>query len=90
MHAGRLQKALGLLKQATTEVDAALEELRSERDPLALHIFVSRRNYRRTPDSKSGKRQQRDAESSYSEACKLGFRGQFSEWERLMGASASR
>jgi len=90
MQAGRLQNALEALKNATTEVEAALQELREEQDPLALHIFVSRRNYRRIPDSKGGKRHQREAESTYWKACELGFRGHFLEWERLLGAVAKR
>jgi hypothetical protein len=36
------------------EAEAALEEIES--DPLAVHIFVSRRQYRNMPDTKSGKR----------------------------------
>ena len=90
MQSGRLQDALEALKNATAEVEAALQDLRGERDPLALHIFVSRRNYRRIPDSKSGKRHQREAESSYRRACHLGFRGHFVEWQRLLGAVAMR
>jgi hypothetical protein len=30
------------------------------------------------------------ARMSYNEACLLGFRGGFDEWERLMGAAAAR
>jgi hypothetical protein len=40
------------------EVNAAIEEMQREHDPLASHIFVSRRNYRNVPDSKSGQTKQ--------------------------------
>jgi len=36
----RLQNAL-----AMREVNSAIEEMRAEHDPLAWHIFVSRRHY---------------------------------------------
>ncbi len=58
--------------------------------PLASHIFVSRRAYRTVNDTKSGKRQEVAARLSYNQACELGFRGSFSEWERLMGAALKR
>ena len=34
------------LGNAMREVNAAIEEMRREHDPLAVHIFVSRQNYR--------------------------------------------
>ena len=55
-------------------------------DPLASHIFVSRRNYGRTNDTKSGKRHHLSARLSWQQACDLGFRGDLGEWERLLGA----
>ncbi len=92
MGSRRLQTALESLSQAIREVDAALEEMRSEHDPLAVHIFIARRNYRATAenDTKSGKRSEREARDSWKRACELGFRGDLSEWERLMGAVAKR
>ncbi len=90
MRAGRLQNALDALKQATREVESALEELRGGQDPLALHIFVSRRNYRRTNDTKGGARRETYALISFKEATELGFRGQLSEWQRLLGAVPRR
>jgi hypothetical protein len=52
----RLQNALPALGDAMREVNADIEEMRKEHDSLASHIFVSRRNFRRTNDTKSGKR----------------------------------
>ena len=39
----RLQNALNNLSAALREAEAAVEEMRAEPDPLAGHIFVSRR-----------------------------------------------
>jgi hypothetical protein len=59
-------------------------------DPLAVHIFVSRRQYRNMPDTKSGKRSETAAHINWQTACGLGFRGNLGEWERLMGAAPKR
>jgi hypothetical protein len=72
------------------EVNAAIEEMQRDHDPLASHIFVSRRQYRNAHETKGGKRREVAARISYNEACALGFRGGFDEWERLMGAVARR
>ena len=83
----RLQNALAALCEAMREVNAAIEEMRRDHDPLASHIFVSRRNYRNVHDTKSGKRSDAAARLSWQSACELGFRGTLGEWERLMGAT---
>jgi len=72
------------------EVNAAIEEMRSEHDPLASHIFILRRNYRKVHDTKSGKRRDTAARLSWQSACDLGFRGTLGEWERLMDATPKR
>jgi hypothetical protein len=90
VQANRLQNALRHLGEALHETEAALEEMRAESDPLAVHIFVSRRQYRNMPDTKSGKRSETAARLSWQAACSLGFRGSLGEWERLMGATARR
>ena len=54
-----LQNALTALGQTMREVNAAIEEMRREHDPLASHIFVWRRNYRNVHDTKSGKTERR-------------------------------
>ncbi len=90
MRISRLQSALAHLGEAMREVDAAVQEMRAEHDPLAVHIFVSRRQYRQMPDTKSGKRLGTAARLSWQQACELGFRGSLAEWERLMGASPKR
>ena len=70
-----------------SEVNAAIEEMRSEQDPPASHIFVSRRSYQNMSDIKSGKRHHLSARLSWQQACELGFRGTIEEWERLLGAA---
>jgi len=90
MRVNRLQNALAALGDAMREVNAAIEEMRSEHDPLASHIFVSRRIYQRQSDTKSGKRHHLSARLSWQQACELGFRGTLEEWERLLGAAPRR
>ena len=90
MRPNRLQNALTALGDAMREVNAAIEEMRREHDPLASHIFVSRRLYQKISDTKSGKRHHLSARLSWQQACDLGFRGDLEEWERLMGATSKR
>jgi len=90
MRACGLQNALETLSEAIREVEVALEEMRSEQDPLAAHMFVSRRQFCKTHDTKSGKRREINARLSWQQACELGFRSNLNEWERLMGAVAMR
>jgi len=49
----RLQNALAMLGEAMREVNSAIEEMRAEHDPLAWHIFASRRLYRNVRDTKA-------------------------------------
>jgi hypothetical protein len=90
MRSGRLHDALQKLSDAICEVENAVADMKADHDPLASHIFVSRRHYRTANDTKSGKRREVTARLSYSAACELGFRGSLDEWERLMGAAARR
>lgn len=90
MRANRLQEALKHLGEAVREAQGALEEARAEPDPLAVHIFTSRRQYRKMPDTKGGKRSETAARLTWQTACDLGFRGDLGEWERLLGARSKR
>jgi hypothetical protein len=90
MRAGRLHDALQKLSEAIREVENEIAAMKAEHDPLALHIFVSRRHYRNANDTKGGKRHEVNARLSFNTACDLGFRGSLDEWERLMGAVARR
>jgi hypothetical protein len=90
MHAARLQDALERLTAAIRDVESELAAMKAEHDPLASHVFVSRRSYRSVNDTKSGKRREMIARLSFNIACELGFRGNLDEWERLMGAVARR
>src|SRR6185437_857663 len=90
MRAARLQEALERLAAAIKNVESELSAMKAEHDPLASHIFVSRRHYRNVNDTKSGKRRDTTARLSFNAACELGFRGSLDEWNRLMGAVARR
>ena len=90
MRAARLQDALERLSLAIREVESELSAMKAEHDPLASHIFLARRHYRNVNDTKSGKRHEMTALSSFNTACELGFRGSLDEWNRLMGAVARR
>ena len=90
MRSRQLHDALEKLTKAIREVEAVLKTMRTEHDPLASHIFVSRRHYQSLSDTKNGKRHAMSAHLSWQTACELGFRGDLDEWERLMGAVARR
>ena len=90
MRSRQLHDALEQLTKAIREVEAVVETMRAEHDPLASHIFVSRRHYQHLSDTKSGKRRAMSAQLSWQTACELGFRGDLDEWERLMGAATKR
>ena len=90
MRAARLQDALERLTVAIRDLESELAPMKAEHDPLASHIFVSRRYYRKVNDTKRGKRREMTARLSFNTACELGFRGGLDEWERLMRAVASR
>jgi hypothetical protein len=90
VRAGYLNKALQNLTRAIRDVETVLEEMRAEHDPLALHIFVSRRQYRNMQDTKSGKRHDIAARLSWQQASELGFCGTLDEWKRLLSAIPKR
>jgi hypothetical protein len=90
MRVARLQNALDRLTTAIRDVEGELAAMEAEHDPLASHIFISRRHYRNANDTKGGKRRGINARLSFNTACELGFRGSLDEWERLMGAVARR
>ena len=85
-----LQQALERLTKAIRDVETEVAAMKAEHDPLASHIFISRRHYRNSNDTKGGKRRELNARLSFNTACDLGFRGSLDEWERLMGAVARR
>lgn len=90
MRAARLQAALERLTAAIRNVESELAAMKAAHDPLASHIFISRRHYRNANDTRSGKRREINARLSFNTACELGFCGSLDEWERLMGAVAKR
>ena len=69
MRAGRLHSALQRLTAAIQDVENELAAMKAEQDPLASHIYVSRRHYRHANDTKSGKRREIKARLSFNTAC---------------------
>jgi len=65
MRAARLQDALERLTAAIRDVESDLAAMKAEHDPLASHIFISRRNYRNANDTKSGKRREMDRTAEF-------------------------
>jgi hypothetical protein len=53
MRAARLQDALERLTVAIRDVESELAAMKAEHDPLASHIYVSRRHYRNGKDTKT-------------------------------------
>ena len=90
MHAARIQDALERLTAAIRDVESQLSAMKSEHDPLASHIFVSRRHYRNVNDTKSGKRREMTARLSLILLASLAFVGVLTEWQRLKEAVESR
>jgi hypothetical protein len=89
MRAARLQEALERLTAAIRGVESELAAMKAEHDPLATHIFVSRRYYRNVNDTKSGKRREMIARLSFNTACELAFAGASTNgnasWEQFRG-----
>ena len=56
MRSRQFHDALEKLTKAIREVEAVVETMRAQHDPLASHIFISRRHYQTLSDTKSGKR----------------------------------
>ena len=61
MAVARLQNALDRLNAAIRDVENELAAMKAEHDPLASHIFISRRHYRNAHDTKGGKRREINA-----------------------------
>jgi len=75
MRSWQLHGALEELIKAIREVEAVVETMRAEHDPLASHIFISRSRYRNVNNTKGGKRRQMNARLSFNTACEVRFRG---------------
>jgi hypothetical protein len=82
----RLATALTNLSKAILEVEALVSDMTTHRDPLASHIYGTRRAYRNMSDTKSGKRHAMLARTSWQRARELGFPGDLGDWERLIAA----
>jgi hypothetical protein len=71
---------------STERLHVLLQSILAERDRFAAHLYQSRREYRRASETagKSGKRVERCIISTFRIAKKLGFRGDFRQWEHLL------
>jgi hypothetical protein len=87
MGVARLQDALERLTAVIRDVETELAAMKAEHDPLASHIFISRRQYRDAHDTKGGKRREINARLSFNTACELGFRGSLDDGNVLWGQS---
>ena len=89
MRAARLQRSLERLTAAIRDVESELAAMKAEHDPLASHIFVSRRSYRNVNDTKSGKRGEMHARLSFDLPVSLAFEvastNGSASWEQLRG-----
>jgi hypothetical protein len=79
MRSRQLHEALEKLTKAIREVEAVVETMRAEHDPLASHIFISRRHYRNMADTNGEKRREMNGRVSFNTACELGFCGSLDE-----------
>ena len=63
-----LEREVFCAPKAIREVEAVVETVRAEHDPLASHIFISRRHYRNANDTKGREapRDERTAEFQHS------------------------
>lgn len=86
MSPDRLATALANLSKAISEVETLVIDMKAHRDPLASHIYSTRRNYRNMSDTKSGKRHAMLARTSWQRASELGFPGDLDDWQRLIAA----
>ena len=86
MNAERLAVALASLSKAIVEVETLVADLKAHRDPLAAHIYATRRAYRNMHDTKSGKRHAMLTRTSWQRARELGFPAGLHDWERLIAA----
>ena len=77
------------IQQATEALEKLLASLQStpvERDRFVSHLYQSRREYRRTCETtgKSGKQIERCVIASFRIAERMGFNGDFRQWEELL------
>jgi hypothetical protein len=91
MNRHNLEQAIDLAVASLEHLRQVIREVMSERDPIAAHIYHARAIYRRAVenDSKSGRRSELAARTSWQEATRLGYPCTLGEWERLLRASTN-
>jgi len=63
-----------------------LQSILDERDPVAAHLYQSRKEYRRAFETagKSGKRIERCVIATFQTAQSFGYHGELRQWEHLL------
>lgn len=67
-----------------------VEEARARKDPFAAHVYRSRQQYRAAVENstKSGKRIEMCLQTTYVEACHLGYAGSIRDWSEVLRPGA--
>jgi hypothetical protein len=77
MGIARLQDALERLTTAIRDVETELAAMKAEHDPLASHIFVSRRHYRNANGTKGGKRRRNERTAKFQHSLRTRLSREF-------------
>lgn len=90
MNLSQLETELAAIEAAAANLRTSVDRAKSDSDPLAAHIYRSRREYRQAVarSSKSGKRIRDCHEATYTAACRLGFEGTAKEWLGILRPGA--
>src|SRR5260370_8465422 len=73
IHPARLQSALERLTIAIRDVESEIATMKTQHDPLALHIFVARRSYRNVADTKGANHPQTNPPTTFNTPLDLAF-----------------
>jgi hypothetical protein len=77
MRSRQLHDALEKLTKAIREVEAVVETIRTEHDPLASHIFVSRRHYQNLSDTKTREAPRNECTAEFQHSLRAGLSREF-------------
>lgn len=84
-----IQRALDNAQASLTELQAAIEQARAQKDAFATLVFRARREYNNLVDRrrKWSRRDDETIERSYTEARKFGWHGTLKDWRSILGAA---
>jgi hypothetical protein len=89
MRSRQLLDALEKLTKAIREVEAVVETMRAEHDPLASHIFISRRQYRNANDTKRGKAPRGERTAEFQHSLRAGLSRKFGRMGAVNGCGCA-